>query len=65
MTDRYYTAVIGAMTATNVTEGAAATPANAIDLRVTYDATGANKQQVLNGLEAIRSYILQDTWPPV
>ena len=65
MTDRYYTAVVGADTATDVTEGAAATPANFIDVRVTYDATGATKLEVLKALDAIKAYVTQDTFPPV
>ncbi len=65
MADRYYTAVLKAGSAIDVTEGASATGGNAFDFRVTYDATGVNKIDTLKALEAIIAYIVQDTWPPV
>lgn len=65
MADRYYTCVLGANGALEVTEGAAATGANAFDFRVTYDATGVAKHETLKALRAIEFYITRDTWPPV
>lgn len=64
MADRYYTAIVGADTPTDVTEGAAATPANFIDVRMTYDAIGASKMEAIKALDAIRDYITQDNFPP-
>lgn len=63
MADRYYGAPIGADMATDVTEAGSTTSA-AVELRVTYDATGANKMEVLKALGAIEQAITQDTWPP-
>lgn len=66
MADRYYTITTPAKKLqANVVEGSAATPANWIDLRVTYDATGASKQAVLDALEALEYYVTNAAWPPV
>lgn len=64
MATRYYGAAIGADTNFDVTE-AASTTSLAVELVVTYDATGANKVEVLKALDAIRQYIVRDTYPPV
>lgn len=63
MADRFYSVVLGEQTPSLVTEGTS-TSSEAIELRVTYDATGMDKQEVLLGLKAIEQYILQDAWPP-
>ena len=65
MADRFYQVQIGGDMHNDVTEAGASTPAVPVELRVTYDATGANKVQILKALEAIQQYITQDTWPPV
>jgi len=66
MTDRYLTITTPAKKLqADVSSGASATPANWFDLRVTYDATGASKQAVLDALEALEYYIVNDAWPPV
>ena len=66
MADRYYTLTTPAKKRqADVVKGASATPANFIDLRVTYNATGASKQAVLDALEAFEYYIVNDAWPPV
>lgn len=64
MTDRFYSVVLGEQTTDKVTEGSS-TSSEAIELRVTYDATGLSKLTVLNGLKALENYIKKDNWPPV
>lgn len=63
MATRYYGADIGATMPNQVTEAGSTTSKN-IELAVVYDATGMDKQKVLNALEAFKSYLLQDTYPP-
>lgn len=63
MADRYYGVALGGELPVDVTEAGTTTSA-AIELRVTYDASGASRQLVLNAVEAIRNYLIQDTWPP-
>jgi hypothetical protein len=63
--DRFYTGVLGSNMPSGVTEGAAATPGNPFDFRVTYDATGVQKLDALKFLEACIGAIQGDTWPPV
>lgn len=65
MADRFYTGILGSNMPSGVTEGAAATPGNAFDFRVTYDAAGVTKLDTLKYLEAVIGYIQGDTWPPV
>lgn len=65
MSDRFYSVPLGGDLPENVTEGAAASPAAFLDVRITYDATGASKEQFYKALGAVRDYILQDTFPPV
>lgn len=64
MTDRFYNAPLGAQIAQEVAEGAADT-SQYLAVRVTYDATGNSKEMTLLALEAVRQYVLQDSWPPV
>ena len=65
MADRFFTAVLGAQGALEVTEGAADVGASAFSFRCTYDATGVTKHDAIKALEAIEFYITRDTWPPV
>lgn len=65
MADRYYAVELGGDIAQNVTEGAAATPAAFVDVRVTYDATGNSKLEAVKAIDAVRMKILEDSWPPV
>ncbi|SOD41323.1 hypothetical protein [Nitrosovibrio sp. Nv4] len=64
MADRYYSVVLGEHTIDKVTEGAASVAGDAIEVRVTYDATGMSKQAALFGLRAIEDYIKKDAFPP-
>lgn len=64
MADRYYNVALGGDMKEDVAEGAADTSAF-VAVRITYDATGANKLQALKALDAVREYITQDTFPPV
>lgn len=64
MTDRWYNVALGGDLPQDVTEGASDTAAFAA-VRLTYDATYASKEQALKALEAVKGYILQDSWPPV
>lgn len=63
MATRYYGVNIGGMMPVNVSESGSTT-SRAVELVVTYDAAGANKMMVLNALEAIKNYIIQDNYPP-
>ena len=63
MTIRYYGANIGATMPTEVSESSSTT-SRTVELAVDFDATGANKHVVLNALEAIKNYIIMDTYPP-
>jgi hypothetical protein len=66
MADRFYTQpAFGDDRISSVVEGAAATPGNPIDVRVTYDATNASKLRTIRFLENIIEYITRDAWPPV
>lgn len=64
MADRWYNVPLGGDLPENVAEGAADT-AQFTAVRVTYDASGSSKEQVVKALQAVTGYILQDTWPPV
>lgn len=64
MADRFFSVNLGEQNEAGVTEGGSSTSGDAIEVRVTYDATGMNKQAVLLGLDAIKRYILRDTFPP-
>lgn len=63
MANRYYNAPLGAKLAQDVAEGAADT-SQLVAVRVTYDATGATKENVLLALDAVRQAITEDTYPP-
>lgn len=63
MATRYYGANIGATMPTEVSESGSTT-SSTVELVVVYDATGADKVSVLNAIEAIKNYIIQDTYPP-
>lgn len=65
MADRFYQVPIGGDMHNDVTEAAATSAGVPVELRVTYDATGANKVQILKALEAIKQYIAADTFPPI
>ena len=63
MANRFYGANIGATMPTEVTESGSTT-SRTVEVAVVYDATGANKHTILNALEAIKNYIIKDTYPP-
>lgn len=63
MADRFYGADLGGKMPTEVTE-AASTTSKVIELRVTYTTTGLDKVKVLDAIEAIKNYVLTDTYPP-
>jgi hypothetical protein len=56
MADRFYSVVLGEGNPSQVTEGAA-TSSETIELRIN-DAVYSRKLEVLNGLEAIRNYLI-------
>lgn len=64
MADRFFGANIGANFPADVLESGSTT-SRTVEVRVTYDATGADKVEVLSALEAIKNYIIQDNYPPV
>lgn len=64
MADRYYNVALGGDMKENVAEGAADT-SQFVAVRITYDATGANKMQAIKALQAAIEYITQDNFPPV
>lgn len=63
MATRYFGVNIGGTMPGDVSE-AGSTTSRTVELVVVYDATGANKVTVLNALEAIKNYIVRDTYPP-
>lgn len=63
MATRYYGADIGDTMPGDITE-AGSTTSKDIELAVVYDASGMDKQKVLNALDAIKNYIIADTFPP-
>lgn len=66
MADRFYSVTaFGADTMSAVVENAATQAGNPVEVRVTYDATNANKARVVRALEAILAAIVKDTFPPV
>ena len=72
MADRYYGLNVGAYATSSVPAGvdgavseASSTTSRPIELRVTYDATGINKVEVLKAIELLEYYITKDNWPPV
>lgn len=65
MADRFYYCEFGATMKTEVTEAAADSAGQDVSLRITYDATQNSKHAALQALEAIKSRIIEDSWPPV
>lgn len=66
MADRFFSVPkIGANKFADVVEAGSAQAGNPIEVRITYDAAGMKKIHVDQALEAIRSAISKDTWPPV
>lgn len=65
MADRFYQVAVGGDMPTDVVEAGATSAGSPVELRVTYDATGINKMQVLKALKALEHYITTDTFPPV
>lgn len=63
MADRYYGVEFGAKMDTAVTEGSSSTAARDVELRVTYDATGASKLAVLNAIDVLRAKIVAEPFP--
>ena len=63
MAERFYGVDVGGDMPTDVTE-AASTTSKVQEFRVTYTTAGLDKTKVLNALEAIRNYIIADTFPP-
>lgn len=64
MADRWYNVPLGGDIPQDVAEGASDT-AQYVAVRITYDATGNSKEQAFKALEAVKGYLLQDSWPPV
>lgn len=64
MADHFYSVVLGENTPDKVTVGTS-TSSESIELRVTDAVAGltGNKLKLLNGLEAIRQYIIRDNAP--
>jgi hypothetical protein len=56
MADRFYSVVLGEGNPSQVTEGAS-TSSETIELRIN-DAVYSRKLEVLNGLEAIKNYLI-------
>lgn len=65
MADRFYSTDIGGSMDNEVAETGSTQAAKHVEVRVTYDATGATKTAVLLALDAIKAAILKDTYPPV
>lgn len=63
MATRFYGVNVGGGMPTDVSE-AGSTTSRTVELSVVYDATGANKTEVLKAIEAIKNYIATDTYPP-
>lgn len=68
MATRFYGVQLGGGTAKgyspdSVSE-AAATTSRDVELAVIYTNAGWSKTEVLKAIEAIRDYIVRDTWPP-
>lgn len=64
MATRYYGANVGSKGSRENVSEAGSTTSRTVELVVVYDATGANRTEVLMALEAIKNYIQQDTYPP-
>lgn len=64
MAARYFGVANGGGMPTEVTEALTTTSAQYEFVIANTTATGATKEQALKALEAIRNYIVRDTWPP-
>lgn len=65
MANRFYSGNFGSTMKTEITETSVTTAGASVELRVTYDATNANKQSLLMAIRAIEQKIIEDTFPPV
>ncbi len=63
MADKFYSVVLGESNPSQVTEGAS-TSSEAVELRVS-DTIYSNKRAVLNGLEAIKNYLITKETTPI
>ncbi len=63
MADRFYSIILGESNPSQVTEGAT-TSSEAVELRVR-DSIYSNKVAVLNGIEAIKNYIITKETTPI
>jgi len=63
MADRFYSIILGESNPSQVTEGAS-TSSEAVELRVA-DSIYSNKRAVLNGIEAIKNYIITKETTPI
>lgn len=63
MADRFYSIILGESNPSQVTEGAS-TSSEAVELRVA-DSIYSNKVAVLNGIEAIKNYIITNETTPI
>ena len=63
MADKFYGVAVGGQLKTDVTE-AASTTSKAVELRIS-DSAYANKQLVLNAVEAIRDYLIGTETNPI
>lgn len=64
MADRFYSVDFGGSMGNEVAETGTTQAAKHVEVRVTYDATGASKTATLLALAAISDAILKDTFPP-
>lgn len=63
MADKFYSVVLGESNPSQVTEGAS-TSSEAVELRVS-DTIYSDKRAVLNGLEAIKNYLITKETTPI
>ena len=63
MANRYYGLEFGSSTTTAVTEGSSTTAGLDVEIRITYDATGASKIGVLQLIELLEAKIVSEPWP--
>lgn len=64
MADRYFYLEFGQDAIEDVTEAGSDSAGADVSLRITYDATNNSKMLALKAVDAIRQYLLRDTWPP-
>jgi hypothetical protein len=63
MADRFYSIIKGEQLVSQVTEGSS-TSSEAVELRVA-DSIYSDKQAVLNGIEAIKAYLISRETQPI